>query len=403
MTNAQSLLQEAQSLFDYTQSIRRDLHRHPELGFEEKRTASVIAQELQGLGLQVRTGIAHTGVVALLNGATPGPVILVRADMDALPIHEETNADHASQTPGKMHACGHDGHVAIGLTVAKLLERRRSDLSGTVKFVFQPAEEGVLGPEGMGGAELMIAQGILEDPPPDAALALHLWNEKPLGWLNVAVGPVMAGAEFFRIKVRGRGGHGAAPHLTADPILAGAQIVTALQSVVARNVSPLKSAVVSVGAFHGGTAFNIIPPEIEIEGTIRTFDPYVRATVLKRADEIASRVAEGMGCQAEFTSQRITPALVNDTQVAKRVQEAVHTVLPEAILDISAYLTMGAEDMAFVLERVPGCYFFVGSANPEKGLDYGHHHPKFDFDETVLPQAAALMTGAVLEFLESKA
>ncbi len=400
MTN---IYEQAQSLFPYTQSIRRDLHRHPELGFEEQRTAQVILRELNALGLEVQAGIAQTGITALLTGAKPGPVVLVRADMDALPIEEQTGAEYASQEAGKMHACGHDGHVAIGLTVARILHSHKASLAGTVKFIFQPAEEGVIGPQGMGGAEWMVAEGILENPRPDIAFALHLWNERPLGWVNIAAGPVMAGAELFTIKVIGRGGHGAMPHLAADPLLAGAQIVTALQSVVARNVSPLNAAVVTTGTFHGGTAFNIIPPEVVMEGTIRTFEPQVRTTVLRRVEEIARQVAEGMGCRAEFTSRRITPALVNQPEAAAIVQQAAQKVLPQIKVDTSSHLTMGSEDMAFILEQVKGCYFFVGSANPEKGLDYGHHHPKFDFDETAMINAVALMTGAVMEYLAEAA
>lgn len=211
------------------------------------------------------TGLADTGVVALLEGARPGPVLLVRFDMDALSILEETGAPYASQNPGVMHACGHDGHTAIGLTVARMLHAHRDELAGAVKFVFQPAEEG------LGGAERMIAEGALEDPKPELTLALHVWNEKPLGWFGVAAGPAMAGAEIFKIKVRGKGGHGAVPHLAVDPVLASAQIVAALQSIVARNVAPLQAAVVSVCTIHGGEAFNVIPQAVELAGTIRTF------------------------------------------------------------------------------------------------------------------------------------
>ena len=207
-------LSEAQSLFEYTRSLRRDFHAHPELGFHEVRTAGIVAQELNKLGLEFNTGIAGTGVVALLEGAKPGPVILVRADMDALPILEETGAVYASQNPGVMHACGHDGHTAILLTVAKMLLAHRDELAGTVKFMFQPAEEG------MGGAEKMIEGGVLENPKVDRVLGLHVWNEQPVGWFGISNGPMLAGAEIFKIKVEGKGGHGAAPHLSIDPVLA---------------------------------------------------------------------------------------------------------------------------------------------------------------------------------------
>ncbi len=239
-------ISEAQALFEYTQFMRRDFHAHPELGFQEIRTAGIVARELKTLGLDTYTGVAGTGIIARLESARSGPVVLVRADMDALPINEETGAAYASQNTGIMHACGHDGHTAILLTVAKILVSHRDELPGTVKFMFQPAEEG------MGGAEKMIEEGVLENPKVDLALALHLWNEKPVGWLGIPNGPAMAGAEIFKIKIIGKGGHGAAPHLTVDPVLAAAQIVTALQGIVARNVAPLLTAVVSVCTIHGG-------------------------------------------------------------------------------------------------------------------------------------------------------
>lgn len=392
-------LSEARAHFEYTQSMRRDFHMHPELGFHEVRTAGIVARELQALGLEVSTGIAKTGVVALLEGAQPGPVLLIRFDMDALPIVEATGAEYASQNPGVMHACGHDGHVAIGLTVAKLLHAHREELAGTVKFVFQPAEEGLCG-EKMGGAEMMIAEGVLENPKPDRALSMHLWNEKPLGWIGAAAGPVMAGAEVFKVVITGRGGHGAVPHTTVDPVLAGAQVVTALQGIVSRNVAPLQAAVVSVTMFHGGDAFNVIPQSVQLDGTIRTFDPAVRELVLKRFAETVRGVSEAMGCRAEIEIQQIGPALINDADTAVTVQETARRVLPDARLDTAGYLTMGAEDMSYMLDKVPGCYFFVGSADPAKGLDAAHHHPRFDFNEEALPRAAAWMTASVVEILK---
>ena len=392
-------LSEAQFLFEYTQSLRRDFHMHPELGFHEVRTAGIVAKELQTLDMEVTTGVAKTGVVGMLEGGKPGPVILIRFDMDALPVTEETSAAYASTDPGKMHACGHDGHTAIGLTVAKMLHAQRDQLAGSVKFVFQPAEEGTCGEE-IGGNEMMIREGVLENPKPDLALAMHLWNEKPLGWVHVAGGPVMAGAEEFKITVTGVGGHGAIPNQTVDPVLAASQIVSALQSIISRNVAPLQAAVVSVTMIHAGEAFNVIPPEAKMEGTIRTFELDVRETVLRRFNEIVQGVAIAMGCSAEVEVKRLTPALINADEIAQRVQESARTILPDADLDTSAHLTMGAEDMAFMLEKVPGCYFFVGSANDEKNLNYGHHHPKFDFDEAALPRAAALMAGTVADFLK---
>lgn len=386
-------ISEANTLFGYAQSMRRDFHMHPELGFQEIRTAGIAARELTALGLEVTTGVGGTGVTALIEGTRPGPVVLLRADMDALPVTEETGAPYASQNPGVMHACGHDAHTAILLTVARMLLAHRSELAGSVKLVFQPAEEG------LGGAERMIADGVLENPKVDFALALHVWNDKPLGWIGVSDGPAMAGGEIFKIKVVGKGGHGASPHLATDPVLAAAQIVNALQGIVARNISPLDTAVVSVCTIHGGQTFNVIPPSVEMTGTIRTFDPGVRRKVLERFENTVQAVAEGFGCRAEVDAQRLTPAVVNDHGIARRVQETARTLFPETKPDPSNRVTMGSEDMAYIMEKVPGCFIFVGSANPEKGLDAAHHHPKFDIDEDVLPRGAALLAASAAALL----
>jgi amidohydrolase len=395
------LLEEARALFPYTQSMRRDFHIHPELGFHEIRTGGIVARELEGLGLEVTKGVGKTGVVGLMEGAKPGPTLLVRFDMDALPIVEETGAEYASENNGVMHACGHDGHTAIGLTVARILLNHRDEVAGTIKFCFQPSEEGFNGEE-CGGNEMMMRDGILESPHVDRTLALHLWNDKPVGWVGVGNGPVMAGAEQFTIKLTGRGGHGAAPHLTIDPIVAAAQVIVALQTITARNVAPLQAAVVSVTTMHSGTAFNVIPQEAELTGTIRTFDPAVRTLVLERFERIVRGVAETLGCQVKVEVVRVTPAVINNDSIAHTVQETVRRVIPSQELETAPYMTMGAEDMAFMQEKVPGCYFFVGSNNKERHLDYGHHHPKFDFDEEALPRAAALMAAAALDVLASQ-
>ncbi|HLE16086.1 MAG TPA: amidohydrolase [Anaerolineales bacterium] len=388
------LFSEAQELFEYSQALRRDFHRNPELGFQEVRTAGIVARELNGLGLEVSTGVGKTGVMALMEGARPGPVVLLRFDMDALPILEETGAEYASQNPGVMHACGHDGHTAIGLTVARLLEKHREELPGTLKFMFQPAEEG------LGGAEAMIADGLLETPRPDLALSLHLWNEKPLGWIGVTPGPAMSASERFRVQIIGRGGHAAAPHLTADPVVAAAQVIGALQGIVARNVAPLKSAVISVTSVQGGEAFNVIPSTVELRGTIRSYEADVRSLLLERLNEVVTGVSAAMGCRAEIETWRVTPAVINDRQLTRRVQQVAGQLFPGDELDENER-TMGSEDMAYVMEQIPGCYFFIGSANQEKGLNAAHHHPRFDFDEAALPKAAALMAAAAVELLNN--
>jgi len=378
--------------------MRRDLHAHPELGFREFRTAGIVAKELEGLGLEVTKGVGKTGVVALMDGARPGPTILLRFDMDALPIQEETGAAYASESPGVMHACGHDGHTAIGLTAARLLLNHRAEFTGTLKFCFQPSEESFNGEE-CGGNQMMIREGILDNPHVDQTLALHLWNEKPLGWLCVAGGPVMASSDLFTVRLTGRGGHGASPHLTIDPVVAAAQIIGALQTITSRNVDPLATAVVSVTTIHAGTGFNVIPQDAEFTGTIRAFEPKVGSQILERFNEIVTTVGDAMGCQVEVDVRRFAPATINDAGMAAKVQDTARALLPDMELQTTGYLTMGAEDMAFMQERAPGCYFFVGSNNKEQHLDYGHHHPKFDFDEEALPHAAALMAAAAADLL----
>ena len=394
-------LTEAIQLFPYTQSLRRDFHMHPELGFREIRTGGIVAKELEALGIEVTKGVGKTGVVALLEGAKPGPTLLLRFDMDALPIVEDTGAEYASQNQGTMHACGHDGHTAIGLTVAKMLNAHRDQLAGTIKFCFQPSEEGNNGEE-IGGAEMMMRDGLLESPGVDMALALHLWNEEPLGWLGIGGGPMMAGADLFTVKVIGRGGHGAIPNAAVDPIVASAHIVTALQTIISRNVAPFDTAVVSVTNLHSGTTFNVIPHEATLEGTIRTFDKGVRQRVVERFEQIVRGTAEALGCQVDIMIKRITPALINEMSISEKVQETSCRILPESDLRTAGYLTMGAEDAAFLLERVNGCFFFVGSANQGRNLDYGHHHPKFDFDEEALIRGSALMAAAAMDVLNTK-
>ena len=381
-------LNEAYALLDYTRAHRRDFHRHPKLGFQEVRTAGIVAQELHKLGLEVTTGIAGTGVIALLEGRKPGPVVMARFDMDALPIQEENSSEYASQVPGVMHACGHDGHIAVGLTVARLLHAHAQDIAGTVKFVFQPAEEG------LGGAEKMLAEGVLDNPKPDIAYGLHLWNEKPLGWFGITSGPVMSASDIFQITVTGRGGHGALPHQTVDPVIGAAQIITALQSVISRNYSPMQAAVISATSLHAGEAFNVVPVNATIKGTIRTFDPDVRAIVRQRFLEVVAGVGQALGCHVEIELQTLTPTVVNDPQITETVYRKAAELFPNNQIDPN-YRSMVSEDMAYLMQEIPGCYFFVGSSNPGKGLDAPHHHPRFDIDEEALPRAAALMASAI--------
>ena len=368
--------------FEFSQSVRRDFHMNPELGFQEFRTSEIVANHLKDFGFDVKTNVGRTGVVGLISGETDGPVILLRFDMDALPIQEENTTNYVSQNKGVMHACGHDAHTAIGLTVAKIISQNKDLLKGTLKFLFQPAEEG------LGGADAVIEDGVLENPIPDYCLGLHIWNDKEVGWVGLNNGPMMAGADTFEIKVLGKGGHGGIPNLAVDPIVATAQIVSAIQTIVSRNVSPLDQAVVSFGSINGGSTFNVIPDTVQLQGTIRTFNPNTRTTVIERMKTISSHIAVGMGCEIEFSINEITPAVINSPKIAALVE----TVLSEKeyVTKIeNNFQTMGSEDFSLYLNKVPGCFFFVGSANLEKGLSYSHHHPKFDFDEAVLPVGVA--------------
>lgn len=387
-----AFIQQAKSLKNDTIARRRDLHRHPELGFEEKRTAKIVAAAMNELELQVRTEVAQTGVIALLEGSRSGPVVLMRFDMDALPIQEANDVPYASTIPGVMHACGHDGHTAVGITIARMLAERRDQLAGKVKFVFQPAEEG------LGGAEGMVREGVLADPEPDYALAFHLWNERPVDWIGLTPGPVMAGAELFEVTITGKGGHGAIPHEAVDPVLTAAQLVTALQSIVSRNVDPLESAVISVTQVHAGETFNVIPERTRLRGTIRTFLPEVRKMVLRRVEEIAMGIAASMGCTAKVDIRQLTPPVVNDAELTAKVANLTAGMFPKATLS-DTEVSMTSEDMAFMMQTIPGCYVLMGSNNRKKGLCESHHNPRFDFDEAVLSRAAALLAAAAWSLL----
>lgn len=383
---------EAEALRDELIALRRDLHRHPETAFEEIRTAGIVAESLRELGLEVQPGVGKTGVVAVLEGANDGPTVLMRADMDALPIQELNEREYASQTPGKMHACGHDGHTAIALSVARILNKYRDQMAGRVKFVFQPAEEVA------GGAKAMIADGVLESPRPDVSLGLHLWNIMPLGVVGVADGPTMAGSSTFTITLQGRGGHGAQPHITIDPVVAAAQLVTAFQTIVARNVNPADTGVISVTQIHTGDTHNVIPQTAVLNGTLRAFRTEVRDMMTERMEQITAGISQAMGVESVFEMNHLTIPVVNNAEVGAKLRARFAAVPGVDRLDESAR-TMGGEDMAFLMDDVPGFFFFVGSANSERGLDYGHHHPRFDFDEEALPLGAALLAAAVGEYV----
>lgn len=381
-------ISQAAALRDEVIAARRDFHKHPELGFQEVRTGAIVANVLTDLGMEVQRGVGKTGVIGLLEGTHDGPTVLVRADMDALPIMEATEAEYASVTPNVMHACGHDGHTAIALGVAKLLAGKRDQIHGRIKFVFQPAEEIA------GGAKAMVSDGALTDPRPDVTLGLHLWNNLPIGTLGVADGPVMAGSSTFQIRITGKGGHAAAPHMGIDPVVCAAHVITALQTIVSRTLDPLDTGVVSVTTIHAGEAHNVIPETAEMKGTIRYFKTEVRDMMERRMGEVIEHVCAGLGCVGVLYMQHLTLPVTNHPEVADRCRETFAQLSGVTTLD-TTIRTMGAEDVGMFMDDVPGMYFFVGARDMTASEYYGHHHPKFTFDEEALPFSVGLLAAAI--------
>jgi amidohydrolase len=367
---------------------RREMHRHPEVALKEEWTSAYLREHFKKLGLPVKK-MAGTGLRAVLKGRPGGKTVALRTDIDALPLQEEGDKAYRSLNPGAAHACAHDGHMAVLLGVAELLARRKGSFRGTVVFLCQPAEE-----HPPGGARRMIEAGALKGV--EAIFGLHLWQPLPTGTLGIVKGPMMAQSDNLWITVRGRGGHGALPHTTVDSVLAAAQLVVNLQSVVSRNVDPLKPAVLSFGAVHGGTANNIIPGEVKLTGTVRTLDPKVQELMKKRIREIVEGTCAAFGASAEIVYEDGYPALVNDPASVDFVLDVAKRALGEEnILAIDP--VMGGEDFARYLQEVPGAFLFFGAGD---GTKYPHHHPAFDFDEKALPPAAFLMTALALEYLK---
>ena len=378
-------LQRAQELFPYTQSLRRDFHMHPELGFRELRTGGIVARELESLGIEVTKGVGQTGVVGLLEGAKPGPTLLLRFDMDALPITEETGAEYASQNPGVMHACGHDGHITILLAAAKQLAETRN-FSGTVRLIFQPAEE-------VGGAVQMIEDGLFERFPVDALFGMHNWPGVPEGEFRFIDGPAMAAVDWIIITIKGKGGHGAMPHEAVDPIVAASSLVLALQSIVSRNIDPLETAVVTVGMMHGGSMPNVIPDSVELQLNTRAFTEAVRDRIRERIRLLAEAQAASFGAVAEVVHPPGFPALFNhhdETMFAR--QTAIRHFGESKVGTLKPLLV--SEDFAFMLQKQKGSYLFVGN-----GASADLHSPKYDFNDAIIAPAAKYWVALVEDFL----
>lgn len=369
---------------------RRDLHAHPELGFREDRTAAMVRDRLEHLGYEVKPGVGKTGVLGWRTGTDPDHGVLLRADMDALPIHEVNDVPYRSTVDGVMHACGHDGHVAVGLAVAQRLSG--ITLPGTVKFAFQPAEEG-----GM-GAEAMIDDGALTNPTVTAAFGMHLWSYLPVGTIAVRPGPVFASADHFEIVIHGRGGHAAIPHRAVDPVAIAAHLVTALHTLVSRARDPLEEAVLSITSITAGEAYNVIPDHARLLGTVRTFGGEFHEHIEQLMRRVIEDVAHAFGATATLTFHRLMPATVNDAEMSQLMAEiAAEVVGRERVL--TDVRTMGAEDMACFLNAVPGCYAFVGCGN-ESAACHPHHSPRFDIDEGALHVAAELLSRTALRYLD---
>lgn len=389
------LLNQARNLADQIIADRRDIHAHPELAYKETRTAALVADRLHDLGIDVRTGVGGTGVVGVMEGGKPGRTVLLRADMDALPIQEVSARPYVSRNEGVMHACGHDGHTAMLLAAARLLSERRSSLIGTVKFMFQPAEEG-----GFGAAK-MLEDGLMESPNVDAAFALHVDSLLEAGRIQIQPGPMFAAADRYTILVRGRGGHAAAPNLTIDPVVVAAHIVIALQTLVSREVAPHERAVITLAELHAGTAENIIPDTVEIKGTMRNYNPALRSYLEGRIRELSAGIATAMRASVDIDWRPGYPPLVNHESGADLVRRTAEEEIGPGTAVVREP-TMGAEDFSYLLERVPGAMFRLGTRMEEWTMRKPHHTADFDLDESALPVGTAMLAATAIRYLESQ-
>jgi amidohydrolase len=388
-------LQDLENRKDDLIALRRDLHRHPELGFYEQRSAEIVARRLRTAGLDVRGGIAGTGVVAVLRGEEPGRTIAWRADMDALPLAEGSDLPYTSLIPGVMHACGHDGHTAIAVFLAEILAAHRDELPGTAVFIFQPAEE--LG----SGATAMIEAGVLENPRIDAVFGLHLVTKLPPGEIALRAGPMLAAADYFTVEVKGRGGHGALPHQSIDPIPVAARIVLGMENLIAREVPAKESVVLTVGQITAGRTHNIIPGSANIRGTLRTLNPKLRRQLRERLPGLVSSLAQAFLAQAELTYEKeAVPAVINDVAETARARRAAVAVLGEEAVS-EADFAMTSDDMGAFLEQRPGCYFLAG-IGPASGVPPPHHSPQFVMNEDGLVPALGTAVAVMERALDGR-
>lgn len=387
---------EIASLKDELIGLRRDFHKHPELGFEEFRTSGIIGDYLEKLGLEVERNVAQTGVVGLLRGQSQGPTLLMRADMDGLPVQEENDVVYKSTTPGKMHACAHDGHMAMLLVAAKILSKHKDKLNGNIKFVFQPNEEDA-------GAKFMVEEGVLENPKVDAAVAIHLWSPIETGKMSVSVGPVMGAMDIFKIKIHGKGGHTAMPQYAIDPVNVAAQIIMASQTIPTKQINPLTPTIVSFAKVTSGTSSNIIPESAELEGTLRYLykgGPDSEERPRERLEKIVKGICETFDTSYEIEFQTSNFTVSNDPEMTNIVRKVAVDLVGEE--NLVPYQTMAGEDFSEFTIDIPSTFYFVGIGNKEKGTDYPHHHPKFDIDEDALETGVEMHVRSALEYLSKK-
>lgn len=372
--------------------IRRTIHMHPELGFEEVETSKLVSDWLEKFGLEVKRGVAKTGVVGLLYGQQPGKTVAIRADMDALLMDEPNRVPYASRIKGKMHSCGHDAHVTILLGVARFFSLMKDRIKGNIKWIFQPAEEGG------GGGRVMVEEGVLENPRVDAIFGAHVFPLLPVGKVGIYEREGLAAADSVKIKIIGKGGHGAMPHLCKDPILAAGHVITQLHAIVSRNVNPLDSAVITIGKINGGTAINIIPDEVEMLVTVRSLNSQVRDTLNRRMEEVVQGVARSFEMDYQYEFEYGYPVLINHTEMSRLVASACSKGIGEKNVEVLKP-SMGAEDFAYYLEKVPGSFFRLGIRNEGKGIIHPYHSSLFDIDEEVLPFGVEMFVRIIDQYL----
>lgn len=378
--------------FPEVKALRHYFHMNPELSFQEFGTAAKVAETLEALGIETQTGVAKTGVVGLIRGAAQGPTVLLRADMDALLLQEEADVPYKSQTPGVMHACGHDGHTAGLLGAAMILNEMKDQLRGNVKLVFQPAEENE------GGALPMIEAGVMENPKVDVAFGCHLWGNLKEGQIQLKRGPMMASPDMFTIKITGKGGHASAPHLAIDPIVIAAQVINEFQTIISRRKDPVKPAVISVSMIRGGETHNVIPNTVEMCGTIRVFDKEVRKWIPEAMEAVLRHVTEANGASYDFYVEKRFPPLINDNAMTELVEKSAVKLFGSDRVEWTETPNMGGEDFAYFAEHVPSAFFFVGIAQDESN-PVSHHHPKFAWNDENLKVSMQTLAQVAIDYL----